>query len=272
MWLFNHLREYQPEFCGKIDYTPNKVLPSAERQEVASLAANELQSEGEMATVIEMSVRCTPALWAACCTVLRSWGHCSGFHMGRDIPELDHTMLCYGEHFNFSFESIGGVAVGISRPAIEKDVAADVTMILFTVSLHCHRAGAVRFVISLLASAKCAAEQARTPVYMAWDEENCSGVIFPSTHFDSSLHSYPLQAWERTKEIHSWAPFYRAWVNNNIIGDSLQMFCLAWVNSQSLCANNTEASVIYPASQWKLVAAPRMKSHSLRGSCPLFKG
>lgn len=141
-----------------------------------------------------------------------------------------------------------------------------------TVSLHCHRAGAVRFVISLLASAKCAAERARTPVYMAWDEENCSGVIFPNTHFDSSLHSYPLQAWERTKEIHSWAPFYRAWVNNNIIGDSLQMFCLAWVNSQSLCANNTEASVIYPASQWKLVAAPRMKSHSLRGSCPLFKG
>lgn len=129
MWLFNHLREYQPEFCGKIDYTPNKVLPSAERQEVASLAANGLQSEGEMVTVIEMSVRCMPA---ACCTVLRSWGCCSGFQMGRDIPKLDHTKLCYGEHFNFSFESIRGAGVGISRPAIEKDVAADVNMILFT--------------------------------------------------------------------------------------------------------------------------------------------
>lgn len=104
VWLFNHLRDYQPEFCGKIDYTPDKVLPSAERREVASLAVNGLQSEGEMATVIEMSLRCM--LLAACWTVLRSWGACS--ETGGDIPELNYTKLCYGGHFTFSFESVRG--------------------------------------------------------------------------------------------------------------------------------------------------------------------
>jgi len=57
-------------------------------------------------TVIEMSLQRMSALWPARWTIPRSWGRCSGFKMGGDIPELDHTKLCYGGHFTFSFESV----------------------------------------------------------------------------------------------------------------------------------------------------------------------
>lgn len=40
------------------------MLPSAERQEVASLAANGLQSDVKMAAVVEMSLQLMPALSA----------------------------------------------------------------------------------------------------------------------------------------------------------------------------------------------------------------
>lgn len=75
------------------------MLPSAERQEVASLAANGLQSDVKMATVMEMSLQCTPALSASC--MLNSTemiGGCSGLKIWRDTPNFDYTKLCCVAH------------------------------------------------------------------------------------------------------------------------------------------------------------------------------
>lgn len=67
------------------------------------------------------------------------------------------------------------------------------------------------FAISVLASAKGAPGSAGTPVCMTRNGENHNGVIFhltlPNARSDGSLHSCPLQAWERAKEIHSPVPF-----------------------------------------------------------------
>ena len=88
--------------------------------------------------------------------------------MGGDIPELDHKNLRYGGHFTFSFESVRGAGVGISRPASREGCCCRCNDdFVRTVSLHRHRAGAVSFAISLLASAKHTAGPARTPVCMA---------------------------------------------------------------------------------------------------------
>lgn len=73
------------------------MLPSAERQEVASLAANGLQSDVKMATVMEMSLQLMPALLVGC--MLNStemFGGCLGLQMREDTPNLDDTELCCG--------------------------------------------------------------------------------------------------------------------------------------------------------------------------------
>lgn len=73
------------------------MLSSAERQEVASLAANGLQSDVKMATVMEMSLQCMPALSASC--MLNSTemiGGCSALKMRGDTPNLDYTEQCCG--------------------------------------------------------------------------------------------------------------------------------------------------------------------------------
>lgn len=75
------------------------MLPSAERQEVASLAANGFQSDVKMATVMEMSLQCTPALSASCMlSSTEILGGCLGLKRREDIPNLDYTELCCGTH------------------------------------------------------------------------------------------------------------------------------------------------------------------------------
>lgn len=173
MWLFNHLREYQPEFCGKIDYTSNKVLRSAEHREAASLAANGLESEGEMATVIEMSLQCM--LWAAYWTVLRSWGACS--EIGGDIPELNYTKMCYGGHFTFSLESVR-VAVRISIPASREGCCCRCRDVFFTL-LTCITLGLVLWDLQYCCWHQQSVLQDPTLHGMRWRESQLSD--FPLT-------------------------------------------------------------------------------------------
>lgn len=75
-----------------------------------------------------------------------------GFQDGGDIPELDGSKLCYRGHFTFCFESISRVGVGISRPASREECCCRYNYhFVLSISLHYHRAGALRFAESLLA-------------------------------------------------------------------------------------------------------------------------
>lgn len=86
--------------------------------------------------------------------------------MEGDIPALNHTKLCSGGHFTFSFESVRGAGVGISRPASREGCCCRPNNdFVCTVNLHCNRAGAVRFAVSLLASAKRAAGPVKTRLH-----------------------------------------------------------------------------------------------------------
>lgn len=90
---------------------------------------------------------------------------------------------------------------------VEKDVAADLTTILF-VLLTCIAIGLVLWCLQYHCWHQQSALQDQLRlVCMAWDKENQSSTNTPQHTFGSSLHSYPFQAWERTKEIHSPAPF-----------------------------------------------------------------
>lgn len=121
----------------------------------------------------------------------------------------------------------------------QKDIATAVMMILF-VLLACAAIGLVLSGLQYCCRCWQSMLQDQLGPQFAWHE-----MLTPlNTHFDSSLHSYPLQAWERTKGIYSPAPFYKVWVNNNILP-----FCLAEMNSQSECQRPL---VFYAVSQrWK---------------------
>lgn len=168
------------------------------------------------------------------CTLTWNDWRLLGLKIRADTPNLDYTKLCCGGTSPPPLKVSGQHVWGYPDMQVEKGVAAGVRMTFLLCSLY--RTGAMSFAISVLAwDGKGCSGMRWTPVCMAWNGENQNVLIFHLTPLntcsDSSRLSYPLQDWERAKEIYSPVSFYTAWVNNNIVGDSLQMFCLAWMNS-----------------------------------------